>query len=465
MAAVGGIMRLKAGFDAYSEVAPKILGMSTIGMQALQGRGNRAISTGEKLGYNEGDVLGMQESASRAFGKAGNQREDENRVMNMMVASRGLGLDPSQITAGGNALRAAGGTDFASKQMASMIERAFRSGMDESQASAYLSSAVGLLTQINSDGTSNTDKMLTVMTGLSKTNMSPELAARSLGGLNSAISNSSGDANAFFQGAYSRAGLGGGSMMGSMFAVRQGLNGVNIGDLTKQVGDTDAGRAGIKAITQMGLGGADFTSKAATGVLNDLHSRYSGNSQETQRAKMGFISENFGAKTVSDTVRVESLLEKLAKNGDDKNAISELTDMQKDPQEKWLSQIYSRADVTAAKTTEMAAALKNGQIDLGKSTAGYFNDLTKALIQVDGTLKNAFGLNDSTSATQSIKDSIKELYSTVSSATTAPETPSNLEIMPDEMTNFLQAIAHNTSRAATAAEKNVKPGAVPKVNR
>lgn len=403
-AAAVAISRMVSGFDVYLQQVPKILNISSMGVKPLTD--GKTISRAAELGYKQSDVLDVQQQMEHSFGRAQNQQQDSNRMVNVLTGARALGMSPQEITGGGDQLRKVGGTDMAQKQMAMILEKAITSGMDKTQTSAYLSSAVELLASINSGGTSNTNQLLSVMTDLvSKGHMSPEQASKSIGGLNSAIAGSSGESNAFFQLAAARQGLGGGTLLGSQFAVRQGLAGVDMGALGNQVGDTKSGRMGMKAIGEMGLGDANFSQKFAGSILNEINGRFNQNSKEGRQASLGFVGQMFGSKSAPEAVKTLALLEKIAKgtgNDKDKKMLQELT---KDPAEAWRDKSLEDLDKTALATAASQAALEKGQFELGETSAQYINTLNDSLVILDGTINN-FLKSD---AFSSIKDALGDL--------------------------------------------------------
>lgn len=380
------VSRAAAGFEVFKQAIPNLLSLTATGITPI--RGGRARDSAAELGFSQLDVLDTQKGLGSAFGRSKDQRSEENRLMNTMTASRGLGISPGQITGAGEQLRQVGGTEQAQKQMAVILEKAFTSGMNKTQATHYLASATQLLTDLNQSGVMNSDRLLSTMSGLvAKGNMSPEQAARSLKGINSAISESSGENNAFFQSAAARGGLGGGSILGTQFAVRQGLQGVDMGALDKQVGDTKGGRMGIQSIKEMGLGDKDFTQKFATSILGELNRRVNTDSKEGRQAALGLVGQTFGVKTAPEAAKVLALLEKISKGGGNESDKKVLEALTKDPEESWRKDVLSKLDPIAQATTAIAARSENAKFDLGQASAPIFNKLTEAVTALDNDIK------------------------------------------------------------------------------
>lgn len=385
-AAAVSVSRMVAGFETFIAELPKLNKMWGMGVTpANWGTINKA----GKLGYDVTDVLATQIGANKAFGKGNRPQADQNRTLNILSAARATGLESGEITSAGNQLRQAGGAEMAQKQIGMILEKAVTSGMDKTQTSAYLSSAVTLLSDINQSGLGNVTDVLDAFTNVvAKNRMSPEQAAKTFAGINSAISGSSGEANAYFQSAAVSSGLGGGSILGTQFAVRQGLLGTNTRALEKETKGTNAGKEGVALINQLGLGDENFTKKMAGGILEQA------NRFKDSQAKFGFVGGMFGTKTVAETTRVLSVLERLSNNtasAKDKTYLSNLT---KNPEDAWRDKTLGFLGTIAGSTAASQAALKNGKFELGQASAPYFNKLTDALVMLDGTIRRVIGGED-----------------------------------------------------------------------
>jgi len=381
------INRMMSGFEVFTSAIPNLLSISGMESDPMQGGPIRREAA--QMGYDQLQLLDFQKSALQAMGNTATPGEERNRLSNIMTASRDLGMDPQQIIGGANQLRQAGGTEVGQRQIAAILEKAITSGMDKSQASNFLNAAVGMLASLNQSGTANTSAMLDVMSDLvTNNNMSAEQAAKSLQGLNAAISGSSGESNAFFQVAASREGLGGGTLAGTSFAVRQGLMGVNAGDLSKQVGDTESGRMGMRAISEMGLDDPAYTQKFASGMLEQMRSRFGGmDSREGRAGALGFTAETFGVKTAGEATKVLALLEKMSKGaGMSKDDQTLLKSLGQDPEAEWRGRVLDKLDATARAVADAAANMKNGQFDLGQASSGLITTLNGYLNQLDMTL-------------------------------------------------------------------------------
>jgi hypothetical protein len=381
--------RASEAFNTYSQSVPDLLNLSARGITAI--KGGPGMGAANELGFGQQDVFRTQGEAGSAFGRGRNAQGEQNRVINLLTAARGLGVEPGQLTNAGNQLRQVGGTEMANKQMGIIIEKAFTAGLDKTQVPHYLEAATSLLANLNQTGLANSSKLLDVMTDLTaKGNMSPEQASRNIQSINSAVAHSQGEQNAFFQAAAMRAGLGGGTLLGTQFAVRQGLQGVDINALRKQVGGSKEGMQGLQAIEQMGLNKSSFTQDFAKSILGEYHRRIATGTPQGAAAGLGFIGQNFGVQTAGEATRVLAILDKISTGTATAKDTKKLSDLQKDPETKWRDDVLGRLDKVALSTAQTAARSQAAKFEFGEAAAGLFNALTNALTKLDQTLTTFF---------------------------------------------------------------------------
>ena len=85
------------------------------------------------------------------------------------------------------------------------LESAVSAGLQDADIGSYLETAVGLLQSIDSSGIKDRSAMLQALSDVTRaTKDSPEQIARGLGNIDSAISGSSGEANAFLSTSFRR---------------------------------------------------------------------------------------------------------------------------------------------------------------------------------------------------------------------------------------------------------------------
>lgn len=384
-ALVGGasIGRASAGFDKYKSSVPDILKLSA---QGTKYSGN---SEGTPFGFNDSESIKQQLSLNSSFGRTTGAK-DTNRLQNSMAYGRNLGLDPSEISGAGNALRQVGGTEQAMTQMSQILASATQKGLDKSQASHYLEASTDLLTELNKNGATNTDRLMSIFGSVAgKNKMSPEQLAKTFKTMDSAISQSEGENNTFYQNAYGRQGLGNGTMLGTGMAVRQGLNGVDSAKLSGQVGGTGLGRDAISAIKEMGLDAKDFNQRAASGIIDELKRSSGDTSTKEGRARlMQNTEDRFGTKDVVVASRILDLLERMKNKTATAKDTAELKTLTDDPTKVWQTKMLAALDKRAENTQKAEANAYSSSFELGDAASGIFNMLTNTMAELDKTLKN-----------------------------------------------------------------------------
>jgi len=380
--AVIAIQRMTTAAATYTEQLPRILRLSAFG----QGRaGGVARETAQQLGYTPQETFALQEQLTKALGTT-SQAGSEARVANVLTASRQLGMDPSQIGGMTNQLRAVGGTQAAGKQMADMLNRAVTRGMDASQASHFLEAATGMLTTLNETGIMSTDRMLAAMMDLQlDSGMSAEQAAKSLTTIQAAISGSQGEANAFFQMGAARGGVGGGSMLGAQEAVRQGLTGVNLDELTKLM---DPEMAAQTRDAFKGLSGENYTQNFARGILEQLDAIAPNTGSPAATLNRGrVLADQFGANTAAEGVKIEAILKKVEEGQITKDQADEMiTELTKDPEKAWRDNVRTSLDRIAIASASVAARAEFTKVDLGEKVQPIVNAITKLTESIDKAL-------------------------------------------------------------------------------
>jgi hypothetical protein len=385
-AAAIAIQRMAVASEVYSQQIPTFLKLSAMGQQRV---GGIARTTAEQMGFSAQETFGLQEQLTRALG-ATTQRGSEARIANVLTAARQLAVDPSQIANMGNQLRAAGGTQAASKQLAQILDKAVTKGMDASQASHFLEASTSLLTQLNETGIMSTDRMLTAMADLAlDAGISAEQSARILGSMSAAIKGSSGEANAFFQMAAARGGMGG-SVIEAQEAVRQGLTGLNLDEVTRGMSPEMAGRTRSTFQNLSGTGGesGDYTRSFAKGILEQLNSiAPDTGTNEALMRRFQVVANLFGKQGAGEGARVLSVLTKLQEESVTVEDQQKLIDsLEKDPEKEWRSAVKNSLNDIALNTASLKARQTFVQTDLGEQIQPVFNKLTELLTKLDEKL-------------------------------------------------------------------------------
>lgn len=394
LAAVAGIAAAAIGMmahaaEVYAQQIPTFLKLAAQGQRRAGGVGS---ATAMQFGFSAQETYATQQSLNMSLGVVG-QKSAESRLANVMVASRQFGMDPSQIAGAGNQLRQAGGTQYANKQLAEILNKAITKGMDASQAAHFIEVSSSMLSSINDNGIMSTGAMLESLAQLTKAGLSPEQAAKTLGGMNASVKGATGEAAMFHQQAMALGGLGGGSIFGTQEAMLSGMTGVDVNELVKGMSPEMAKRT-RSAFGSEGFnleGGAGYSQKYARGALERLNqiSPDTG-SKESLLTRGGIIGKAFGGKSATEGVRILSILEKQAEGkvmtDGDKAIVESLT---KDPAAQWRDEVLRRLDIVAGAARGAASsksALSFSEMNLGEASQGLMNSLRAALTELNTTL-------------------------------------------------------------------------------
>ena len=185
-----------------------------------------------RVGLTEQEMIQRRAEATSVLGRKGTNNETE---MKKAGFERAYGLEGGTMTGVAAQFRGQvggqGATDMQMKLQASILAAGI-----EDAIGPYLESAVSLLTSINENGTTNTSEMTSLFAQLAKEGQrTPELMGKEFGGVNSAVQGAKGEQSAFLQTAFARAGIGGGTVGGTKFAMSSGgIMGMNQDELAKR---------------------------------------------------------------------------------------------------------------------------------------------------------------------------------------------------------------------------------------
>ena len=321
-----GAGRVMGGINKYKGSVGQRIQMRGMGMDPAMRQSERAAS----VGMDQGQLRQARMGGVKAFGAEGG---GESATLKRAEYERSFGLDQGKLSELGGSMRAPIGGKAASEDIQKTLESAVSAGLQDADIAQYLETAVGLLESIDSSGIKDRGAMLTALSDVSRmTGEAPEKIAKGLGGLDSAISGSSGEANAFFQQAFSK--QGGGTIGGAQFATEGGLTGL---DLNRVAGLSDAQKGQLGGIAG---GGA---SKRAGSILKqfkaqgiDVERLRSGKASTEEQIVAGrFAKQLFGTKTAAEGLGQLGLLSDVAKGGPGGKAASKkLVEAQKTLEEK-----------------------------------------------------------------------------------------------------------------------------------
>lgn len=185
-----------------------------------------------RAGLSEQDLIKRRIDATSTLGREGTSNDTEIQKASF---ERAYGLQGGTMTGVASSLRGTMGGAGANDAQIKLQSTIMASGIEDALG-PYLDTMTNLLTSINENGTTSTSDIMGLMARLTKDgSRTPEQMGKTFAGVNSAMQNSSGEANAFLQTAFARAGIGGGSIGGTKFALSSGgLFGMNQGELAKR---------------------------------------------------------------------------------------------------------------------------------------------------------------------------------------------------------------------------------------
>ena len=374
---VGGVNKYRQGLDSR---------LTLQGLGAQEDRDPRGFA---QAGLGPEAARQSRIQNIRAFGKQGDEAS-----LGFARTEKAYGLEGGTFAGIGQQLRPGVGKESledTKKVMASAV----MAGLDDADIGNYLQTAVGYLESIDSTGIKDRSELLGALSMVARnTGEAPEKIARGLGNIDSAISGSSGESNAFFQQAFANKGIGGGTIGGTQFALEGGLGGLDLGRV--------AGLTGAQRGQLGGLGGGGGQKRAgaildqfkAAGI--DVERLRSGKGTQQENVTAGRLAQKlFGTKTGAEGLGQLGLLSEVAKGGKGgSKAQKELAEAQKSVEQKSLDKL-DRINSTlagAAKTLELIREVNDEQI--GQNAADYYVAALKLMAQIDkGVLWISEGFN------------------------------------------------------------------------
>ena len=215
-----GAGRVLAGHQKYQAGIGQRIQLRGLGQNPAIQDSQRAAAAG----LDQGELRGRRIQDIRALGSAAG---GESGTLKRAEYERSFGLEGGTLSGLAGQTKGAVGGKAAAADIQKTLESAVSAGLQDADIGSYLETAVGLLQNIDSSGIKDRSAMLQALSDVTRaTKDSPEQIARGLGNIDSAISGSSGEANAFFQQAF--AGQGGGTIGGAQFATEGGLAGLDL---------------------------------------------------------------------------------------------------------------------------------------------------------------------------------------------------------------------------------------------
>lgn len=392
-----GVVRGVQGFQQFSGGVKNRVRLKGLGV------GEDNFGSPEELaaaGLTEQDAIRRRMQATARLGRAGGSQES---MLQQAKFERAYGLEEGSMMNISGALRGSFGGQGADQAQQKLQASILASGIEDA-IGPYLEAATDLLSDINKNGMTNTDEMIRIFATMTKDGKrTPEMIAEAFQGIDKAVRGATGEANAFFQTAFARAGIGGGTVGATRLAMSSGgIFGLSEDELTKR---------GYSPELIKNMKGAGFMQGAGnrTGAILDQFKKSAGLSGGKNISDVTDINTMVGLSTMANsTLGTEGLqgfdalkmMEQVQnKQMSQKDFETRLQDMKdkKDPQLDRLSKINESAagilDVVKSINTNLLEALGKSTVKLGVATI----EADNTVIQGTGNLAevvNQTGLPD-----------------------------------------------------------------------
>lgn len=323
-----------------------------------------------RAGLTRNDFIRQRVESARTMGRVGSGTQD---ILQRSMFERARGLEQGTLTNMGGALRGQFGMQGANEALIKVQASLLSNGIEEGLG-PYLETMTSLLSDINENGITQTNELISVMAQIAKDGVrTPEQIAKAFTNLNRAVQGSSGEQNAFFQLAFARAGIGGNNIGATQLAIEEGIFGLDEKRATERLELTEAQAA------QMRREGA-FTGLAgeggiASGILDQLLSQATGREgatldelEGTQFTRFRLMANARFGTTGNQGFEMARVLEDAEQGTiSQEDARKKLEDLTKDEQQKTLDRINESISGQFDVLTKLNDTL---QTDLGQNLIG-----------------------------------------------------------------------------------------------
>lgn len=246
MSGIMGFMKMIPGLAAVATIGYAVTKGKQANDQYVAGSGSRNKLKGlgvsdenfgspealARVGLTEQDMVQRRVDATATLGRNGSSQAGEMRKAGF---ERSFGLEGGTMTGIAGQLRGQMGGEGANDAQMKLQASVFASGIEDA-IGPYLESATQLLSSINENGSTQTTEIMGMLAQLTKDGKwTPEMISKTFSGMNESVKGATGEQSAFLQNAYAKAGIGGGSIGGTKFAMSSGgIMGLNEGELRKK---------------------------------------------------------------------------------------------------------------------------------------------------------------------------------------------------------------------------------------
>lgn len=415
MGSIMGFARMIPGIAAAATIAYAITKTKEANDQYVKGSGNRNKLKGlgvhgenfggsdalGRVGLTEQDMIQRRIDATSRLGRGGQSNELE---MQKAGFERAFGLDGGTMTGIASSMRGQmggqGATDATMKLQASVLAAGI-----EDAIGPYLESAVSLLTAINENGATNTAEMISMFAQLTKDGeRTPEMMSKVFGGVDASVRGASGESSAFLQAAYARAGIGGGSIGGTKYAMQSGgLMGLSREELEKRHYNKDLLNNMQKdgQFEQFGKRTGAITSMMRSSGGMKAGQNFSDITNTDQMYSMGNLaSSTLGIKDPSQAFDALLMMEKVEKKQMTQKSFDEKLKKMQEGNDPVVGRLDLINQSLSGQTEILRAIHENRAEQLGKEAVVGSNALTKVDNETVTGLKNIGGAVNSTGAVE-----------------------------------------------------------------
>ena len=202
--------------SAFKQGAGSNISLQGLGVNPRSGFSSRQLADS---GLDVNSMMEKRVNATRLLGREGG---NEAGVLGRARFERSKGLEDGTLMNVAGSLRSSFGGSGANDAQMKLQASILSSGIEDALG-PYLDAATDMLSNINENGVTSTTDIIAAFGDIAKSGQrTVEQSAKLFGGIDSSIRGASGEADAFFQNAFSRAGIGGGAIGTTKFAMEAG---------------------------------------------------------------------------------------------------------------------------------------------------------------------------------------------------------------------------------------------------
>lgn len=338
--------------------------------------------------------LTLRESRLRDMDVFGREGASQANVIKRAQFERNFGIEEGTLSGFAGSFRSSMGGKGANQTLMKLQASLIASGISDA-IGPYLETAAAMLTDINEKGFTMDESVTSLFNSMLKLGMGEGRVSKLMTGADAGIRGASGEANAFFQNVFGKAGIGGGTIGGAQAAMRMGgLFGVDL-DKYKAMSGTDR-----KAFETLGIGGTNHMQNVAGATVSQLDKLFGSDAeinkqlgstdQRTQQggalkrlSRLRYVMQAFGLKDEGQASEVEGLLKKAATASpeEQKNIMRKVQDIKEStPELENLKKINSSNEGIFNILKNEKETIEDA---IGEATSAAFNKMNELLNSID----------------------------------------------------------------------------------